>query len=96
MYAQQDFAHERHGTAYIVCVTLGDVCGRVLLQVVLNWHTGFGGGSRRTANQFLSSERAVIYRMGCDHRLPREVLADAMQEDGYDEGITAAVRGSEF
>lgn len=96
MYGQQEFGDERHGSTYTAVITVGCVLGKPLLQAVLNWKNGFGGGSRRLTSQFLGEDDAARVTAGLRGEMPRWALADVLQDLGLDDGVTQTVRGEDM
>ncbi len=72
---------------------IGCVLGRPLLQAVLNWRNGFGGGSRRLNSQYIAEDDCVRVAAGLRGEMPRRALADVLQDLGLDDGVTQTVRG---
>ncbi len=93
MYSQQKFSADRHGTEYMAVIIVGSPIGEQVLQVVFNWRSGFGGGSRRLASQILGDEAWIRVVAGLSGEMPRWALADVLQELGIDDGVTQTVRG---
>lgn len=92
---RREFSRERWGTKYVAVVTVAVWDGRKQVQGVLNFRTGFGGGSRRLEPVFIDGDDLGRVEAGlrCEDAMPGWMLADVLEEvAGWDAGFTDVLR----
>lgn len=95
---QREFNSRDGATSFRAVVTVGDVLGRKLLQGLLESRGAFGvgGSSRRLKSIFIEGDVLARVEAGLrrEDAMPAWALADVLQELGWDDGFTDAVRSA--
>lgn len=95
IYLRNVYAADLHGSEFQAVIVLVQFPNRPRPSIVatLNVRTGFGDSSRNVTLDDIPDDLALIASVALRGEMPRAVFADALQEAGCDDGITATVRG---